>query len=211
MAISPTVRRWLDEAGFKHYCFISYPHGGEQLEDFARRIGEAIQEELGTRISNPSVFFDDEDIPVGATWPESLRLGLCGSIAMVAVLAPIYLEEEHGWCGREWAAMANLGQRRLPNNEIQPIIPVFFRKTELPRTAGARQPIDLSRVSLKGRRFYSTEEFRGAILKIVDQIIEIARLIHENRVRAGVEEFVMPAESAFVQAPVPAPPLRAAL
>jgi len=205
------MKRWLDEAGFKHYCFISYPHGGVQMTDFARRIGEAIRAELGTRISNPSVFFDSEDIPPGAAWPTSLRLGLCTSISMVAILAPIYLEEDHEWCGREWAAMASLGERRLPNNEIQPIIPVFFRKTELPRTAGARQPIDLSRVSLKGRRFYSTEEFRAAVLRIVDQIIEIARLIHENQARAGVDEFEMPAQSAFVQAPLPVPPLRAAL
>ena len=210
MAISPEMRRWFDEAGFKHYCFISYPHSGGHMMDFAKRIGDEIKAELGTRTSNPSVFFDSEDIRPGAQWPTSLRLGLCTSISMVAVLAPIYLEENHEWCGREWAAMASLGERRLPNNEIQPIIPVLFRKTELPRTASARQPIDLSRISLKGRRFYSTQEFRSAVLRIVDQIIEIGRLIHENQVRAGVDEFVMPERSAFVQAAMPLPPLRAA-
>ena len=87
---------------------------------------------------------------------------------MVAVISPIYLEEEHEWCGREWEAMARLGDHRLPNTSIKPIIPVFFRKTELPGQAGTRQPIDLSRISLKGRRYYSTQEFRAAILRIVD-------------------------------------------
>jgi hypothetical protein len=210
MPISQEMRQWFNEAGFKHYCFISYPHGSEQIKDFASRIARAIEEELGTHTSKPSVFFDSDDIPPGAEWPTSLRLGLCTSICMVAVLTPVYLEEEHDWCGREWAAMASLGNRRLPRNEFQPIIPVFCRKTELPRAAGARQPIDLSRVSLKGRRFYSTEEFRAAVLRIVDQIIQIGKLIHENKVRAEVHEFVMPERSEFVPSPMPAPPLRSA-
>jgi len=209
MAITPAMRQWFDEAGFKYHCFISYPHSGGQMTDFAKRISEAIRDELATRISNPSVFFDSENIPPGAEWPISLRLGLCTSICMVAILAPVYLEADHDWCGREWAAMASLGELRLPNSEIQPIIPVFFRQTDLPRSAGARQPIDLSRVSLKGRRFYSTDEFRAAMLRIVDQIIAIARLIHENQIRAAAEEFVMPDRSAFVQSPLPVPPLRA--
>jgi hypothetical protein len=211
MAISTATKRWLDEAGFKHFCFISYPHGGGPLTDFARRISVDIEAELRTRVTGAKVFFDSDDIPPGATWPESLRKGLCTSVAMVAVLAPIYLEEVHEWCGREWAAMASLGQRRLPDDEIQPIIPVFFRQTELPRSAGARQPIDLSRVSLKGRRYYSTEEFRGAVLRIVDQIIEIACRIHEKQILAEVEAFEMPVYSAFVQAPPPNPPLRIAV
>lgn len=129
---------------------------------------------------------------------------------MVAVLAPIYLEEEHEWCGREWAAMAGLGDNRLPNTAIKPIIPVFFRKTELPREAGARQPLDLSRISLKGRRYYSTQEFRAAILKIIDQIVEIASLIHSNHVRAEVDNFVLPDRSPFKRSQRQAPPLRAA-
>jgi hypothetical protein len=210
MAISPDTKRWLKQAGFRNYCFISYPHtGGTQMTEFAGRIRTAIEEELNNLITNPGgVYIDSKDIPPGADWPEDLRQNLCASVAMVAVLAPIYLEEEHEWCGREWAAMARLGQLRLPGTSIKPIIPVFFRKTELPPEAGARQAIDLSRVSLKGRRYYSTDEFRAAIQKIVHQIIEIATLIRHNECRAEVDSFELPSRSPFVQSPGQPPPLR---
>jgi len=127
---------------------------------------------------------------------------------MVAVLAPIYLEEEHEWCGREWAAMARLGQVRLPNTTATSIIPVFFRKTELPPGAGARQPIDLSRISLKGRRYYSTEEFRTAILRIVQQVTEIATLMQQNQCRVLLDSFELPSDSPFKKAVFQPPPLR---
>jgi hypothetical protein len=209
MAISHDVKRWLEQAGFRNYCFISYPHtGGTQMTEFAVRVREAIEEELKYEISNPRVYLDTTHIPPGAEWPENLRQNLCASVAMVAVLAPIYLAEEHEWCGREWAAMARLGQMRLPNTSIKPIIPVFFRKTELPGEAGARQPIDLSRVSLKGRRYFSTQEFRSAILKIVQQIIEIVTLIRQNECRAEVDRFEFPERSPFVPSPTQPPPLR---
>jgi TIR domain len=209
MTKSSDMKRWLEQAGFRNYCFVSYPHqGGAQMTEFAERMRYAIEDELKTQITNPSVYLDTTHIAPGAVWPESLRQNLCASVAMVAILAPIYLEEEHEWCGREWAAMDKLGQMRLPDTSIKPIIPVFFRKTELPAEAGARQPIDLSRISLKGRRYYSTEEFRSAVLKIVNQIFEIAALIQQNDCRAEVDSFEFPSRSPFIQSPVQPPPLR---
>jgi hypothetical protein len=102
-----------------------------------------------------------------------------------------------------------LGDRRLPDTPVKPIIPVFFRKTDLPQAAGARQAIDLSRISLQGRRYYSTKEFRSAILKIADQIIEIATALLMNHVRAQIEHFVLPERSAFGQSLKQPPPFRA--
>jgi hypothetical protein len=209
MPISPEMKTWLDEAGFKNQCFISYPHTGEsQMTEFAQRIGKDIHNELVFRMAQPSVFFDRTHIPPGADWNEHLRENLCGSVTMVAILAPIYLDEAHEWCGREWAAMAQLGNHRLPKKAIQPIIPVLFRKTDMPPEAGARQPIDLSRVSLQGRRYYNTREFRKAITDIVDHIIEIAGMIHENKVQAETENFVFPRQSAFRKCSHQPPPFR---
>jgi TIR domain len=203
------MKRWLEQAGFRNYCFVSYPHqGGAHMTDFAARMRREIEDELKTQVTNPSVYLDTTHIPPGDDWPDNLRQNLCASVAMVAILAPIYLEEEHEWCGREWAAMDKLGQMRLPGTSIKPIIPVFFRKTELPAEAGARQPIDLSGISTKGSRHYSTPEFLAAIQKIVHQILEIATLIRQNDVRANVDSFELPRRSPFVQSPEPPPPLR---
>jgi hypothetical protein len=211
MGISKETTRWLDTAGFCNYCFVSYPHTGEgPMTEFAEKIRDAVEVELRTLVSKARVYLDRTHIPPGAEWPEHLRENLGGSVAMIAVLSPIYLEEEHEWCGREWEAMARLGDRRFSNTPIKPIIPVFFRKTELPEEAGARQSIDLSRVSLKGRRYYSTQEFRGAILKIVDEIVEIAKLMHANKIQADVQNFVFPPKSPFTPPATQAPPLRAA-
>jgi hypothetical protein len=209
VSISVETRSWLEQAGFKNYCFISYPHsGGYQLTEFAERIKDAIVEELTSHIPRPIVYLDSSNVPPGAHWPETLSQNLRASIAMVAVLAPIYLEEEHAWCGRELAAMAKLGHLRLPNTTMKPIIPVLFRQTALPYEVAAHQAIDLSRISLKGRRYYSTEEFRSAIMKIVAQIIQIAILIRTNECRADRGHFKFPSRPRFLSAPVQPPPLR---
>jgi hypothetical protein len=208
MAISQETKSWLQQAGFKNYCFISYPHSGTQMREFAKCMQQAIEDELRFHTSTANVYLDSSHIPPGANWPENLSQNLCASVSMVALLSPVYLEEEHAWCGREWAAMEKLGRARLPNTSIKPIIPVLFRKTELPSDAAARQPIDLSRVSLLGRRYFSTGEFRAAILKIVEQIIEIATMIQRNECHAEVDRFQFPDRSSFAQSAPQPPPLR---
>lgn len=209
MVAPATAKRWLDKAGFRNYCFVSYPHISDQVTEFAEKIQVGLRTELENFVSKPIVYLD-KHIPPGADWPEDLRQNLCTSVAMVAILTPIYLENEHEWCGREWAAMAGLGELRMPNSSLKPIIPVFFRPTELPHAAGARQPIDLSRVSLQGRRYYSTQAFSSAILRIKDQVIEIGRIMHDNRVYAKVDGFVLPERSVFRRSRKQAPPLRVA-
>lgn len=201
-SISREVSGWLRKAGYQNHCFISYAHTDQEMTEFAYRLGVAIQRELSYSIPTAKVYMDKTDIPVGAEWPKDLRVNLCCSIAMVAVIAPIYLTKEHEWCGKEWAAMDKLGKARLPGTPVKPIIPVLFRKTELPPFAAARQSIDLSRIALLGRRYYSTTEFRSAVLRIVAQIAEIAGLIRQHRCAADVKGFKLPRRSAFTHAPV---------
>ncbi|MGA7409153.1 MAG: toll/interleukin-1 receptor domain-containing protein [Bryobacteraceae bacterium] len=213
--ISPEVRNWLNEGGFENLCFISYPHvrSGSGLKDFASRIRESLLEELELAGANPNVFID-HSIPPGSEWPRHLKENLGQSVAMVAILAPLYFTEDHGWCGKEWAAMTALGQARHPNSAIKPIIPVLFRETSIPAGAGEVQYVDLSRVSISGRRYYSTEDFRRKVLGITGQVLEIARHLYLNRSRAS-DGINFPILSPFQMRgpmiePAQPPPLRAA-
>ena len=210
-AITQEVGQWLEESGYRNFGFISYAHTGDtELTEFAGRLQAAIEKELKFEIDNPRVYIDAKYIPPGAIWPDDLRRNLSASVALIAVLTPIYLSVRHEWCGKEWAAMERLGMVRLPNTSIQPIIPVMFRRTTLPPGAANRQPLDLSRNALLGPRYYTTKEFRAAVLQIVDQIREIACLRHQNRSAAGPNGFQFPLHSAFegFEQPPQRPPLR---
>jgi hypothetical protein len=120
MTLTPNIEQWLQEAGYEYHCFISWPHTeNKEITDCARHIRDAITNDLALSVPEPRVFLDETAIVAGNEWPLSLRNALCKSIAMVAICAPIYYHPAHEWCGLEWAAMAMLGQRRLPNEEIQ--------------------------------------------------------------------------------------------
>jgi hypothetical protein len=203
--MSPEVRDWLKNNGFKHHCFISYPHtGGSEMPEFAERVRARINEELCNLIGREaSVYFDKRNLPVGHEWPEHLREHLCSSISMVAILTPVYIQIEHEWCAKEWAAMETLGGQRLQNSTLTGIIPVVFRKTALPPAAANIQSIDMSRIAIKGRRYYATDEFRTHIVSIVDQIDHIASRIHANRIKADLVNFRFPPSTPFAsQTPI---------
>ena len=127
---------------------------------------------------------------------------------MVAILMNAYIR--HEWCGIEWAAMEALGKTRLPNTHFRGIIPVQFRKTELPSSVAALQMIDISQESIQGKRYYSTRHFREQVQRIVAQILEIAGLMHKNGCKAEAGEFQLPTVSAFarMQTPLQPPPGR---
>jgi hypothetical protein len=199
--ITDEAQRWLGENGFRHYCFVSYPYTGEpELEDCAAQVKTYIERELKFHGVDSGVYVAKTDIPPGAEWPDDLRENLCGSIAMVAILMRAYVR--HEWCGIEWAAMEALGKARLPNTPIKTIIPLRFRQTELPPSASVLQEIDISQQLMQGKRYYSTNHFRKQASRIVEQILEIANLIHRNRCRAEVKDFVLPKLSAFANVQV---------
>ncbi|HEY2911782.1 MAG TPA: toll/interleukin-1 receptor domain-containing protein [Candidatus Angelobacter sp.] len=191
---------WLQtEGGYKFHCFISWPHTiNPEITESARYLKMAILERLAAVFPTPAVFLDESAMVGGDDWEKKLKHGLCRSVAMVAVCAPIYYHPQHRWCGREWAAMQLLSDYRLRTAEYTSIIPVLVRKsTPLPTAVSRIQHIDISNVTLQGRRYYNNREFREKIEQIVQRVRTIAMCIGSNKIKANCEGFDFPVESAF--------------
>ena len=207
MGITGAVDTWLrNEGKYRHHCFISWPHTKNQdIADCARRVKEAVESELGASFTDPQVFLDETVIQAGNLWRPTLQQALCGSMCMVAICAPIYFRSEHHWCGLEWASMEKLADCRLPKSaEYTTIIPLIVRKSDpLPWEAAKIQYIDVSRLSLLGRRYFSTPDFRVKVRAIVVHIEKVAEELWRNRVHAHCDSFAFPTESAFLNYDAP--------
>ena len=212
MSLSPDVERWLESAGYRHHCFISYPKTqNEELTDCAKQVKEAIEQDLSFLIPKPDVFLDDSTIRIGDEWKKSLKTALCKSICMVAICAPIYYHPKHIWCGKEWAAMERLSQKRIPAEDFGLVIPIIVRMSDpIPQPVSKIQHFDLSRVTTSTRHFYKTKEFKLKIRAVVERIEQIALAIARNQAKTDCGRFRLPAHSAFSKyQPKPRPfPLR---
>lgn len=199
MSLTPQIEQWLELAGYEYHCFISWPHtDNKDITDCARHVKNAIENRLALSIPNPRVFLDETSITAGNEWPLSLRRALCKSVAMVAICAPIYYHPAHEWCGLEWAAMATLGQKRLPTDETHGIIPLLIRRSAvLPKAISRIQHIDLSSLTVRGRRYYTTQEFKVKVNEIGDTIERIAAALAQNQSEPNCENFQFPSSSAF--------------
>jgi len=199
MAITPEVQNWLRQAGYEHYCFISWPHtDSPEITDCATYIHNAIVGSLSALIHKPSVFRDVTSVTGGDIWPDSLKQALCRSITMVAICAPIYYHPEHPWCGLEWAAMDGLNTQRIPGARFHSIIPVMVRKSDiLPDAVSRLQHLDVSGVFTIGRRYFSTKDFRRQLGEIVQRIETVADAVAHQKAVAGCDQFEFPKESAF--------------
>jgi hypothetical protein len=199
MPITPSLEQWLINAGYEYHCFISWPHTrNPDMTNCARMIGGAIEEFLALDIPTPKVFLDESEITGGAVWQSRLERALCKSVAMVSICAPIYYHPSHRWCGLEWAAMDRLSQERLPDVDFKAIIPVLLRKEDpLPREVQEVQYIDFSRVIIRGRRYYRTQDFRRKTVEIVNRIEQVARTLADNQRIADCEDFDLPTTPAF--------------
>lgn len=198
MAITPGIEQWLKDAGYEYHCFISYPRiRNNDLVECAKRVQEAIENDLALSINNPSVFLDDS-IPGGTLWETKIVTALCRSLTMVALCAGIYYHPAHRWCGLEWAAMDGLGKSRLPGSEFRTIIPLIVREeSSTPEAVLKTQWIDISRLTLQGRRYYTTKEFRLRIREVVTQIERIAVAIASQQAKTDCQQFKFPSTSAF--------------
>jgi hypothetical protein len=211
MVMTPQIEEWLIEAGYRHHCFISYPRiRNEDMMQCAERIKESIEADLALLLDSPKVFLDTR-ITGGADWKNTLRRALCHSISMVALCSPIYYHPAHRWCGLEWAAMCGLESQRLRPNDDHAIIPLIVKDpNHMPETVSRIQYIDISRVMIVGRRYYTTQEFRTKITQVTDRIIATALAIARNQVATNCEQFQFPLAPAFgeYQPPEMPPPFR---
>jgi hypothetical protein len=192
------VQEWLRDAGYEYHCFISYPRiSNDDMAECARRVKESIEKELTYLVRKPNIFLDTS-IEGGMDWEKRLTSALCHSLTMVALCSPIYYHQEHKWCGLEWAAMDSLAQKRLPGADVRTIIPLIVRiSSPLPDPVARIQYIDISRVTIKGRRYYNTQEFRLRIKEVVNTIEKIALTVAQNQVATDCNCFEFPVDSAF--------------
>jgi hypothetical protein len=193
------IEPWLRDVGkYEHHCFISWPHTQNvDIADCARMVKAKIESRLGESFVSPKVYIDSS-LEGGDRWNPALRSALCRSMSMIAICAPVYFRSEHLWCGLEWASMYQLGERRLPNVNYVPIIPLMVRVPDpLPWNAQTIQFIDVSRVTVKGRKYYGTDEFRTKIDLVVKRIEKIAEGLWQNQAVAACDLFQFPTVSAF--------------
>ncbi len=198
MPITPEIEQWLKDAGYEHHCFISYPRVRNNcLTECAKRVKDAIENDLALSINNPSVFLD-ETIPGGTLWESKIKTALCRSVTMAALCAGIYYHPAHNWCGLEWAAMDDLCESRLPGSEYRTIIPMIVRvESSIPDAVLKNQWIDISSLTLQGRRYYTTREFRSRVREVVNHIERIAIAIVGKQARTDCQQFQFPSTSAF--------------
>jgi hypothetical protein len=197
MPITPEVQKWLQEAGYEHYCFISWPHiENDYLAEAAMHIRDGLIGRLSDSIPRPSVFLDLTSVPGGAIWRTHLTRALCRSITMVAICVPIYYDATHRWCGLEWAAMDVLNTRRISRPEFNSIIPVIVRTGNLPAAVSRIQPVDISGVITSGS-YFRTNEFRRKLEEIMQRIESVADALARQNSTAGCDQFKFPKKSAF--------------
>jgi TIR domain len=189
--------RWLEDAGYANHCFVSYPRiKNPEMIECAGRVKERIELELSYLVSSPKVFLDIEGIPVGAEWEERLRRELCRSMTMVALCSPMYYSQIHRWCALEWEAMYGLSLRRLPEQDFRTIIPLIVRTFgPIPSQYSRINYIDISRFTLRGRRFFGMNEFREAIRLVTIQIAQVADALKRNHSVTECESFQFPTVS----------------
>ena len=198
---SRELEDWLKDAGYEHYCFISYPRvEGSAVMAVARAFANAIRTELKnfTEDWDKRVFID-EDIAGGEAWEERLRLALCRSVVMVAVCAPIYYSKGHRWCGREYQGMLALKERRLPESPTGTIFPVIVRKNDpLPPPIASLEYRELDKeITLGG--IQRRRKFQDVIVEILNRVDSVATALRERNsvARCAGDEFTLPSQSAF--------------
>lgn len=196
-SITPEVEQWLRDAGYEYYCFISWAHTMDtDMTMFARKVKEGVEKYLADYVHEPRVFFRETDVTGEARWQELSR-ALCRSVAMVAICAPVYFHPRRR-CGLEWSAMDSLSRLRFPNDDLKAIIPAFFRKRgRLPQAVTMVHPVDFSRVTISGRHYYNTIEFRQKIAQIYERVETIALRTALSGAQMDCEHFRIPTEPAF--------------
>jgi hypothetical protein len=169
----------LAAAGFRYYSFISYPRTDQSLCRFAKQFHCGLESILSQNLPSCQhggggkyAFLDSDSIAPGSLWEHELGAALCRSISMVALCVPNYAQPPHSWCGKEWAGMEELGQKRLPNGPNS-IFVVRLGELSLPDQIARVQLCDLSERRLQG--LHRTVAFDGCLRAALRHAVKVAR------------------------------------
>jgi len=201
MTISQETKKWLRDAGYKYYGFISYPDTKSKfLIRFVERLKEDIFDYLAQSIDNPELFLDRDNIKGGDEWEKSIAEDLCRSIALIAIVTELYYDPEHKWCGWEWKNMFRLSNTRLPKENFQTLIPILIRKCDdLPSGIRKIQCYDFSGLITSTKYYYLTNDYHRMINEIGQRIQNIAQSLSQNKAQADCENFKIVRRSAFLR------------
>ena len=188
---------------FPYCCFISYPHGQENvLVPFVEDFVKGLETEIYAQ-TRKKVWIDYKFLKGGFRLDEEIGPDLCKSACMILIYTPLYFDTEHLYCARELKAMQELEAQRLcviGDKGKGLIIPIVLRGEK-------RFPKALS----KERLYYNftdiefnnpTETIRAKHAKEIREIAEyiIDRCEHldevENQIQHNCDEYRLPSTTS---------------
>jgi hypothetical protein len=186
---------------FKYSCFISYSHvHGQQLNPVVPTLHDALKSELSLWFDE-DIFMDKERLEGGDFWHPKLVDALCHSPCMVVLLTPVYFNDRHIYCAREFRAMELLEEQRLTQlgGSVRTqglIIPVVCRGAEfLPPGVKTRQLHNFEEMLLTSR-----PQDNPAFIQKVNRIARYIRSRYEELIKlsdpcANCSSFEFPDEA----------------
>lgn len=128
---------------FEYSCFISYPHGQDDvLVPLVENFVAGLETEIFA-LSRKKVWVDTKFLQGGHRLDEKIGPDLCKSACMVLIYTPLYFDTEHVYCARELKAMRDLEEQRLKllrDRGKGLIIPVVLRgEKNFPKALGEKR------------------------------------------------------------------------
>jgi hypothetical protein len=115
---------------YKYCCFVSYPHGqNDVLVPLIEKFVEALEKEIGAQIRN-EIWLDRKLLKGGQILDAKVGSALCKSACMLMFYTPLYFDLEHLYCAQELQAMMDLETKRLQSLQEKDnslIIPIILR------------------------------------------------------------------------------------
>lgn len=161
---------------YEYDVFISYTRVGRNVPEWIRnhfypRLSDWLLDHADRDVR---VFFDD-DVAVGAVWPDRLRTVLQRTRILVPVCSPRYFRDE--WCLAEWHSMAEREKIVGTTPERILIYPVIFCDSEtFPDYAKARRMRSLKDWNQPTPQFESTQgyvDFHRAMVTVTEDLVKL--------------------------------------
>ncbi|GAA3045903.1 toll/interleukin-1 receptor domain-containing protein [Actinokineospora globicatena] len=159
---------------YEYDVYISYDRESETVSPWVRhhfypRLKELLNDNLPKKVQ---VFFDQE-VGIGAKWPDALYEALRCTRVLVAVLSPMYFESE--WCVAEWDSMVQR-EEDMGMHTYGLIYPVTYSDSRhFPDWATRRRPLDLRPWNQPPINYQDTHayfDFRKAVERLAESMVD---------------------------------------
>ncbi|HEX8336438.1 MAG TPA: toll/interleukin-1 receptor domain-containing protein [Pyrinomonadaceae bacterium] len=185
---------------FDFCCFISYPHGQDDvLVPFVKDFVEGLSKEVKSQSRTP-IWIDYQYLKGGSRIGAKIGPSICKSACMIVFYTPLYFDAEHTYCARELRAMEKLEAARLAHLKDKSdglIITVILRGAKkFPKALEDRKfyrfdDIDLNDPVDKIQFRYKSNirEIAEYILERYDSLVEVA-----GDIKQDCDAFCLPSE-----------------